>query len=56
WRAKVICRPLSPSGSSLPDTTIPSIEIPVTPIPLAPSTEIATAPPTCDTLTPIVIA
>ncbi|GJY83555.1 hypothetical protein Tco_0496931 [Tanacetum coccineum] len=56
WRAKVISRPSSPSGSSSPDTTVPSTKIPVAPIPPAPSTEIATAPPTCDTLTPVIIA
>ncbi|GKF77444.1 hypothetical protein Tco_0229914, partial [Tanacetum coccineum] len=39
-----------------PDTTIPSTEIPVAPIPPAPSVEIATAPPACDTLTPVITA
>ncbi|GKD13015.1 hypothetical protein Tco_1197422 [Tanacetum coccineum] len=56
WRAKVISRPSSPSGSSLPDTTVPSEEVPIAPIPPALSTEIAIAPPACDTLTPVIIA
>ncbi|GKC83584.1 hypothetical protein Tco_1139301 [Tanacetum coccineum] len=42
WRDRVRSRPFSPSGSSLPDTTIPS-------------TEIATASPTCIS-TPVIIA
>ncbi|GKB81127.1 hypothetical protein Tco_0948022 [Tanacetum coccineum] len=56
WRAKVISRPSLPSGSSSPNTTISSIEIPFAPIPPAPSIEIATAPPACDTLTLVIIA
>ncbi|GJZ59074.1 hypothetical protein Tco_0614890, partial [Tanacetum coccineum] len=53
---KVISRPSSPSGSSLPNTTILSTEIPVAPIPPAPSAEIATAPPAYDTLTLVITA
>nr|GEZ29204.1 hypothetical protein [Tanacetum cinerariifolium] len=56
WRAKVISHPSSPSRSSLPDTIVPSTKIPVAPIPPAPSIVIATAPLTCDTLTPVIIA
>ncbi|GKD31392.1 hypothetical protein Tco_1242170, partial [Tanacetum coccineum] len=56
WRAKVISHPSPPSGSSLPDTTIPFAEILVAPIPPAPSTEIALAPPACDTVTPVITA
>nr|GEV73105.1 putative reverse transcriptase domain-containing protein [Tanacetum cinerariifolium] len=37
WRAKDISHPSLPSGSSLPDTTIPSAEIPVAPIPPTPT-------------------
>ncbi|GKD82825.1 hypothetical protein Tco_1349664 [Tanacetum coccineum] len=43
-------------GSSSPDTTIPSAEIPVAPTQPTPSTEIATVPPICDTLTPVITA
>ncbi|GKF10084.1 hypothetical protein Tco_0048010, partial [Tanacetum coccineum] len=56
WRAKVISRSSSPSGSSLPDTTVPSAEISVAPIPPTPSTEIATAPPACDIITLVITA
>ncbi|GJR83348.1 hypothetical protein Tco_0154133 [Tanacetum coccineum] len=56
WRDRVRFHPFLPSGSSSPDTTIPSAEIPVVPTPPAPSTEIATAPPDCDTLTLIITA
>ncbi|GKA71805.1 hypothetical protein Tco_0778021 [Tanacetum coccineum] len=56
WRAKVISRLSSPSGLSLPNTTIPSAKIPLNPIPPSPSTEIATTPPACDTLTPVITA
>ncbi|GKB05136.1 hypothetical protein Tco_0833331 [Tanacetum coccineum] len=52
WGDKVISHLSSPSGSS----TIPSTEIPIAPISPAPSIEIATASPTCDTLTPIITA
>ncbi|GKA29740.1 hypothetical protein Tco_0715985 [Tanacetum coccineum] len=55
-RDKVRFHPSSPSGSSSPDTTIPSVEIPVTPISPASSTEIATASPACNTLTPVITA
>ncbi|GJU24079.1 hypothetical protein Tco_1162700 [Tanacetum coccineum] len=48
--------PTSPSGSSLPDTTVPSAEISVAPIPPTPSTKIATAPPACDTITLVITA
>ncbi|GJX12072.1 hypothetical protein Tco_0201931 [Tanacetum coccineum] len=54
WRDRARFRPSSPSGSSSPDTTIPSAEIPVAPIPPAPSTEIGTAPPACKTLTSVI--
>ncbi|GJT93485.1 putative reverse transcriptase domain-containing protein [Tanacetum coccineum] len=56
WRAKVISHPPPPSGSSLPDTIIPFTEIVVALIPPAPSIEIATAPPACDTVTLIITA
>ncbi|GJS84456.1 hypothetical protein Tco_0750997 [Tanacetum coccineum] len=56
WRDRVRFCPSSPSGSSSPNTTISSIEIPFAPIPPAPSIEIATAPPACDTLTLVIIA
>ncbi|GJS16144.1 putative RNA-directed DNA polymerase, eukaryota, reverse transcriptase zinc-binding domain protein [Tanacetum coccineum] len=56
WRAKVISCPSSPSGPSLPDTTIPSAEILVSPIPPALSTEISITSPTCETLTPVIAA
>nr|GEW89811.1 putative reverse transcriptase domain-containing protein [Tanacetum cinerariifolium] len=56
WRAKVISRPSSPSGSSLPNATILSAKIPVTLVPPAPSTEIATALPACDIPTPVITA
>nr|GEY55823.1 uncharacterized mitochondrial protein AtMg00810-like [Tanacetum cinerariifolium] len=49
-------RPSSPSVSSSPDTTIPSIEILVASIPPAPSTDISTAPPACDILTSVITA
>ncbi|GKB45430.1 hypothetical protein Tco_0896183, partial [Tanacetum coccineum] len=55
WRAKVISRPSSPSGSSSPDTTISSTKILVAPIPPALSIEIATGPPACDILTLVII-
>ncbi|GKA21425.1 putative reverse transcriptase domain-containing protein [Tanacetum coccineum] len=45
WRDRVRFCPSSPSGSSSPDTTIPSAEILVVLTPPAPSTEIATASP-----------
>nr|GEX66013.1 putative reverse transcriptase domain-containing protein [Tanacetum cinerariifolium] len=56
WRAKVISHPSSPSGSSLPDATIPSAEIPVTVLPLAPSIEIATASRACNIPTLVITA
>nr|GEW12673.1 putative reverse transcriptase domain-containing protein [Tanacetum cinerariifolium] len=56
WRAKVISRPSSPSGSSLPNATIQMAEIPVTLVPPAPSTEIATASPACDIPTSVITA
>nr|GEW34188.1 Gag-Pol polyprotein [Tanacetum cinerariifolium] len=43
WRDRVRLRPSSPSRSSSPDTTIPSVKIPVAPTPLTSSIEIATA-------------
>ncbi|GJR40753.1 pentatricopeptide repeat-containing protein [Tanacetum coccineum] len=55
WRDMVRFRP-SPSGSSSPDTTILSAEIPVAPTPPAPSTEITTASPACDTSTAVITA
>ncbi|GJZ76068.1 hypothetical protein Tco_0640533 [Tanacetum coccineum] len=55
WRDRVRFRPSSPSGSSSPDTTIPSVEIPVAPTPSTPSIEIATASPACIS-TPGIIA
>nr|GEX98840.1 reverse transcriptase domain-containing protein [Tanacetum cinerariifolium] len=54
--AKVISRPSLPSGSSSPDTTILSPEILVAPTPPTPSTKITTAPPACETLTPVITA
>ncbi|GJS85624.1 hypothetical protein Tco_0752165 [Tanacetum coccineum] len=56
WRAKVISRPSSPSGSSSPDTTVQSLDIPVALILPAPSIEIATASPACDISTLVIIA
>ncbi|GJW07101.1 hypothetical protein Tco_1569524 [Tanacetum coccineum] len=56
WRDKVRFHPSSPLGSSSPDTTIPSVDILVTPISPASSTEIATVSPACDTLTPVITA
>ncbi|GJR97395.1 hypothetical protein Tco_0269569 [Tanacetum coccineum] len=56
WMAKVMSRSSSPSRSSLIDATILSVEIPVALIPPTPSTEIATASPACNTLTPITTA
>ncbi|GJW52254.1 putative reverse transcriptase domain-containing protein [Tanacetum coccineum] len=55
-RDRVGFRPSSPSGSPSPNTTIPSAEIPVAPTLPALSTKITTAPPTCDTLTPVITA
>ncbi|GJR86188.1 putative reverse transcriptase domain-containing protein [Tanacetum coccineum] len=54
WRAKVISCPSSPSGSSLPDTTISSAEILVSLIPPAPSTKIVTISLACDIVTPVI--
>nr|GFA52770.1 hypothetical protein [Tanacetum cinerariifolium] len=56
WRSKVISHPSLPSGSSLPDTTIPSAGILVALIPPSSSTKIATISPACDTLTPVITA
>nr|GFC00351.1 hypothetical protein [Tanacetum cinerariifolium] len=53
---KRITRPSSPSGSSPPDTTVPSTEILIAPIPPAPSTEIATISPSCDISIHVIIA
>ncbi|GJW49373.1 putative reverse transcriptase domain-containing protein [Tanacetum coccineum] len=55
WRDRVRFRPSSPSGSSSPDTTIPSVEILVASTLPAPSTKIATASPACIS-TPVIIA
>ncbi|GKE97466.1 hypothetical protein Tco_0020817, partial [Tanacetum coccineum] len=56
WKAKVISRPSLLSGSPLRDTAVPSAEILVTHVLPAPSIVIATAPPACDTLTPVITA
>ncbi|GKA83049.1 hypothetical protein Tco_0789797 [Tanacetum coccineum] len=55
WRDMVRFRP-SPSGSSSPDTTIPSAEISIAPTPPTSSTEITNASPACDTSTPVITA
>ncbi|GKA22852.1 hypothetical protein Tco_0708814 [Tanacetum coccineum] len=54
WRDRVRFRPSFQLGSSSPNTTIPSTEIPVALTPPAPSTEIATASTSCIS-TPIII-
>nr|GEV09376.1 reverse transcriptase domain-containing protein [Tanacetum cinerariifolium] len=56
WRDKVRFHPSLPSGSSLPDTTISSAEIPVAPVPPAPSTKIDTTSLAYDILTPVITA